>query len=65
VSDTLKALESKFLYKLRELREDLELKITAMRKFNREQLKKTDKRLTALEDGVSKEIEDRIKESDE
>ena len=65
VKDTLKALQSKFEYKLKELRDDFESKISNMRKYNREQFKLADKRLTSLEEAITKEIEDRIHESDE
>ena len=65
VKDTLKALQSKFEYKLKELRDDFETKISNMRKYNREQFKLADKRLTSLEEAITKEIEDRIHESDE
>lgn len=65
VKDTLKALQSKFEYKLKELKDDLEGKITAMRLYNREQFKAADERLTRLEEAITKEVEDRITESDE
>ena len=65
VKDTLKALQSKFEYKLKELRDNYEGKINAMRKYNREQFDLADKRLTSLEDAISKEVDDRITESDE
>lgn len=65
VKDTLKALQSKFEYKLKELRDHFEGKINAMRRHNREQFELADKRLTALEDAVTKEVEDRVTESDE
>ena len=65
MKDTLKALQSKFEYKLKELRDELEGKITAMRLYNREQFKAADDRLTKLEDAITKEVEDRITESDE
>ena len=65
VRDTLKALQSKFEFKLKELRDDFEGKINAMRLYNREQFELADKRLTALEEAVTKEIEDRVTESDE
>ena len=65
MKDTLKALQSKFEYKLKELRDELEGKITAMRLYNREQFKIADERLTKLEEAISKEVEDRIQESDE
>lgn len=65
VKDTLKALQSKFEYKLKELRDHFEGKINAMRRHNREQFELADKRLTALEDAVTKEVEDRVAESDE
>ena len=65
MKDTLKALQSKFEYKLKELKDDLEGKITAMRLYNREQFKAADERLTRLEEAITKEVEDRITESDE
>ena len=65
VKDTLKALQSKFEYKLKELRDTYEGKINAMRKYNREQFELADQRLTNLEDAISKEVDDRITESDE
>ena len=65
VKDTLKALQSKFEYKLKELRDLFEGKINAMRRHNREQFELADKRLAALEDSVSQEVEDRVTESDE
>ena len=65
VKDTLKALQSKFEYKLKELRDDFEGKINAMREHNRREFKAADKRLTALEDAITKEVEDRVTESDE
>ena len=65
VKDTLKALQSKFEYKLKELRDDFEGKINAMRAHNRKEFKAADKRLTALEDAITKEVEDRVTESDE
>jgi len=65
VKDTLKALQSKFEYKLKELRDDFEGKINAMRAHNRKEFKLADKRLTALEDAITKEVEDRVTESDE
>lgn len=61
----MKALQSKFEHKLKELRDDFEGKINAMRLYNREQFDLADKRLTALEDAISKEVEDRVTESDE
>ena len=36
-----------------------------MRQYNREQFKLADKRLTELEDAITKEVEDRVTESDE
>ena len=36
-----------------------------MRTYNKEQFELADKRLTALEDAVTKEVEDRVTESDE
>lgn len=36
-----------------------------MRKYNREQFEIADKRLTSLEDAITKEVDDRITESDE
>ena len=36
-----------------------------MRDFNREQFDLANKRLTSLEDAVTKEVEDRITESDQ
>jgi len=36
-----------------------------MRKYNREQFELADQRLTNLEDAISKEVDDRITESDE
>lgn len=65
VKDTLKALQSKFEYKLKELRDDFEGKINAMRQHNRKEFKAADKRLTSLEDAITKEVEDRVTESDE
>lgn len=65
MKDTLKALQSKFQYKLKELRDDFEGKINAMREHNRNEFKKADKRLTALEEAINKEVEDRVTESDE
>jgi ElaB/YqjD/DUF883 family membrane-anchored ribosome-binding protein len=65
VKDTLKALQSKFEYKLKELREDFEGKINAMREHNRREFQKAEKRLTALEEAINKEIDDRVTESDE
>ena len=65
VRDTLKALQSKFEFKLKELRDDFEGKINAMRLYNREQFELAEKRLSALEEAVTKEIEDRVTESDE
>lgn len=65
VKDTLKALQAKFEFKLKELREDFEGKIGAMRLYNREQFKLADERLNALEDAITKEVEDRVTESDE
>ena len=65
VKDTLKALQSKFEHKLKELKDELEGKINAMRNYNREQFRLADRRLTALEEAINKEIEDRIHESDE
>jgi hypothetical protein len=58
-------LQSKFEYKLKELRDDFEGKINAMRTHNRKEFKAADKRLTALEDAITKEVEDRVTESDE
>lgn len=65
VKDTLKALQSKFEHKLKELKDEFEGKINAMRNYNREQFRLADRRLTALEEAINKEIEDRIHESDE
>jgi hypothetical protein len=50
---------------LKELRDDFEGKINAMRSHNRVEFKKADVRLTNLEEAISKEVEDRITESDE
>ena len=61
----MKALQAKFEFKLKELRDDFEGKIFAMRQYNREQFKLADKRLTELEDAITKEVEDRVTESDE
>ena len=36
-----------------------------MRAHNRKEFKLADKRLTALEDAITKEVEDRVTESDE
>ena len=36
-----------------------------MRAHNRKEFKAADKRLTALEDAITKEVEDRVTESDE
>ena len=36
-----------------------------MRTHNRKEFKAADKRLTALEDAITKEVEDRVTESDE
>lgn len=65
MKDTLKALQSKFQYKLKELRDDFEGKINAMRSHNRSEFKLADKRLTALEESINKEVDDRVTESDE
>ena len=61
----MKALQSKFEYKLKELRDDFEGKINAMRKHNREEFKAADERLNRLEEAINKEVEDRVTESDE
>jgi hypothetical protein len=47
------------------LRDDFEGKINAMRAHNRKEFKLADKRLTNLEDAITKEVEDRVTESDE
>jgi hypothetical protein len=36
-----------------------------MRDHNRSEFKKADKRLTALEEAINKEVDDRVTESDE
>ena len=65
VKDTLKAFQSKFEYKLKLLREEFEEKIRLMREYNKEEFKKADERMDKIEDGVKKEIRDRVVESDE
>ena len=54
-----------FEFKLKELREDFEGKINGMRMYNRQQFGAAEKRLFELEDAISKEVEDRVIESDE
>lgn len=65
VKDTLKAFTSKFEYKLRLLKEDFEEKIRKMREHNRNEFKIAKDRMDGIEDGIHKEIKDRIVESDE
>ena len=61
----MKALESKFNHKLKELRDDYEAKINAMRAHNRKEFDLANKRLNSLEDAITQEVEDRVTESDE
>lgn len=65
VNDTLKAFTSKFEYKLRLLKEDFEEKIRKMREHNRNEFRIAKDRMDGIEDGIHKEIKDRIVESDE
>lgn len=54
-----------FEFKLKELREDFEGRINGMRMYNRQEFNHADKRLFELEEAISKEVEDRVIESDE
>ena len=54
-----------FEFKLKELREDFEGRINGMRIHNRQEFAAAEKRLFELEDAISKEVEDRVIESDE
>ena len=65
MKDTLKALQSKFEHKLKELRDERERKINAMRLYNREQFELANQRLDDLDNAINKEVEDRVTESDE
>ena len=65
MKDTLKALQSKFEHKLKELRDEMEGKINAMRLYNREQFELANQRLDDLDNAINKEVEDRVTESDE
>ena len=61
----MRALESKFMYKLNELKQDMEEKINQMRRNNRTYFAQAETRLRALEDAIDTEVNDRVKESDE
>ena len=64
VQDTLMAFRSRFEHNLRSLKEEFEEKIRLMREFNREDFKRSEKRLDLLEASIDQEISDRITETD-
>lgn len=64
VDDTLKAFQSRFEHKLRELRTDFENQIAMMRQHNRTEFQNANNRLDNLGKAIEKEVQDRITESD-